>query len=461
MIDRLFLAILVLNATALFGFLAPQFGLSISQVSQTLLAFNLLYLISKAHVVQRLLARTEIAQWCFLLLLWPLATLAYAPSFELRQIGLQLYFFTLFLGALVFAAANGVRRIRQLLELSIAITTVGLALSLVSPEYFEAVAELASAKTVKEGRAFGFFLQPNKLATSLTLLFLAWFPLRRTKNTIADAVTIATFMVVILLTGSRTGILMSVVVVGLLALNLWKTGGAQGRSIVRVALLLGVLATGAAGLREYLAQLEYRDARRDDLISRMETLLNFELSDDGSLGEDGSIRARLDAQTVYWHLIEEKPILGHGFGSETYFRRLGPIFLTSHSDFLATAAEYGIAYPLWFIYALVAMYRRNERKTAEAILEANTIAQFTAVVLLLFVGSSIIHSRTFYVIWGALAATAYFPRNVFAQDSARGVIVRNATRVSGPRTSWAPRNPALDVAARHPARPPLGEGLAR
>ena len=47
MLDKLFFIFLILNATGLFRFLAPQFGVEIGQVSLVLLIFNFLYILAK------------------------------------------------------------------------------------------------------------------------------------------------------------------------------------------------------------------------------------------------------------------------------------------------------------------------------------------------------------------------------------------------------------------------------
>ena len=107
MIDKVFFVVLVLNTTGLFLFLAPQFGMLIGHVSLALLVLNIFYLVVKARRSTRLFLRGGIGGWLFVLLLWPLFTLLYAPSLEIREIGLLLYCLSLFLGAVVYTVANG------------------------------------------------------------------------------------------------------------------------------------------------------------------------------------------------------------------------------------------------------------------------------------------------------------------------------------------------------------------
>jgi len=91
MIDKLFFVVLVLNATGLFSFLAEEFNVSIGVVTGTLFGLNILYLIIKMRYSIALFHKAGIAMlnWFVILLAWPLFTLLYAQSLEIREIGLQ------------------------------------------------------------------------------------------------------------------------------------------------------------------------------------------------------------------------------------------------------------------------------------------------------------------------------------------------------------------------------------
>ena len=430
MIDKLFFVVLVLNTTGLFRFLAPQFGVLISHISVALLVLNIFYLVVKVRLSTRLFFRGAIGGWLFVLLLWPLLTLLYAPSLEIREIGLLLYCLSLFLCAVVYTFANGLPAMHRLMSVSLIITIIGLALSMLVPEYFKAVAMLANARSKYMGRAFGFFMQPNELAIGLSLLFIGWFSLWRHKNSMFKVVAIMGFLFVILLTGSRTGMLSAVIAVTFIVSPSWRKRWRGKLYVLKIGVLIACLVGGVIGAKTYIRSIEGQVERQKwDLIDRIETLLSFKLSDDGFIVYTDSVQLRLNAQAVYWSLVYEKPLLGHGFGSDTYYKENGSIFLSAHSTALKSAMEYGILYPVVFVLLMFQLYRRRSRRDVESVFQTNAIIQFVFIFLFLFtIAGSVLHDRTFYVVWGVFFAAVYYPRYLFHYDGGTGRISACMTR---------------------------------
>jgi len=423
LIDKLFFVILILNATGLFSFIAPQIGVSIGQVSVVLLGINILYLIAKIRYIKVLFSRGRMWGWLFVLGFWPLLTVLHAPSFEVRQIGLQLYFVTLFTGAAVYAINNGLQAVHRVLSVSLVITVFGLVMSLIAPQYFEAVSELASAEILREERSFGFLLQPNQLAVSMIFLFIGWFALCRFERTFLSVLAILTFLFAMLLTGSRTGMLMAVIIVVFIQLNAWKRKWMSGRFVLTTGVLIACLLGGAIGINYYLSSVGSPDiALGGDLKDRIGMFLSFRFSSEGDLTEDTSVQLRLMTQTVYWALVMEKPFLGHGFGSDIHYLETGPIFLSAHSDALRCAMEYGLIYSIIFALLMIQTYLIRCRHEIEKVLQTNAIGQFAFVTILLFIVASIMDSRTFYVILGIFLAQLYCPRHIFRFEEKTGRI---------------------------------------
>jgi O-antigen ligase len=406
----MFFVVLVLNVTGLFSFVAPPLGVSIGQVSLVLLGISLLYLVSKARDSATILLRGGVGGWLFLLLIWPLGTVLYAPALEARDVGLQLYFFTLFLGAIVYASTNGLVAMRRVLSLSLAITIVGLVLSMLAPTYFAGVAELAGATDYpKEVRATGFFLQPNSLALNMGFLFIGWAALGRRKNALLEVAAILGIVVAMLLTGSRTGVLVVVIVSALTMMSWLRKGMASGRFLLKVGLLVLGLVVGAIGMEYYMSQTETHGLPRDDLIGRIRLLYELKLSEGQSFFQDKSVQQRLGAQAVYWQLIKQKPLLGHGLGSETYYLENGPIRLTAHSDAIALAMKYGVLYPVVFVLLLLLLYKRRARRGVSGTFHTSSVGQFVVVSALLFAISTIADLHVFYVVLGMFFAAVRYP----------------------------------------------------
>ena len=194
MIDTIYFIVLVLNASGLFRFIAPWFDMTIGQVSLILLVINTAYLVIKIRYPIALFRHPAMRGWLYILLIWPLVTLLYAPSLGIREVGLQFYYFVLFLGAAVYTLSNGLPAARRILAVSLLITIIGIPLSMMAPEYFEKVAALAEARVEEMGRPLGFFMQPNRLATSLVMLFIGWFALSKNKNAWFTVLAILCFL---------------------------------------------------------------------------------------------------------------------------------------------------------------------------------------------------------------------------------------------------------------------------
>jgi hypothetical protein len=429
MIDKLFLVNLILNATGLFRFLAPQFGVEIGNISFALLAFNAYYLLTKWSHLTLLFRRTDMRYWAFILVLWPFYTILYAPSLEIREVGLALYYFSLFCGAVVYTMANGLTAMHRIVSISLGISAVGLVLSMVVPEYFQRVALLADARTMYLGRSFGFFMQPNAAAIGFALLFFGWFSLWRHKNTIMGVVALVTFLGLILLTGSRVGVVVAVVVIGLLLASSWRSQLppilAFRRSYLKVLLLGACLLGGLFWTTRYLSSADYKEG---SLLDRISMLMRFRLAA-SCIREDKSVRYRLAAQRVYWALIKKEPLSGHGLGAETHYSENGPIDRTSHSTILTCWMEYGIFYPIALCLLMVRLYLSRRRARAEGAFGSNSIFQFVFIVLFLFTASgNLLSARVFYVVWAMFFAAVCCPRHVFSHDESTGRISGVLTR---------------------------------
>lgn len=425
MIDKLFIVVLILNATGLFSFIAPQLNVSIGQVSLVLLGLNILYLIIKAKYLKTIAFRDGMGIWLFMLLVWPFLTVLYAPSFEGRQIGLQLYYISLLYVAIVFTVVNGLTIVNRVISMSLAITIFGLIVSMIAPGYFESVSDLAEAETLKEGRAFGFLLQPNSLASTMVFLFVGCFGVWKRKNILFEVVIILVFLFMILLTGSRAGMVSGLIVVLFISVYWWKKRWTNSKFVLKISALIICLVIGIVGMRHYLLQIEYEVIQRSDLVTRMDRMLNLKFSEDGGISEDGSARLRLAAQAVYWSLIKEAPLMGHGIGTDTYYQKNGLIFLSAHSDALTFAMEYGVLYTVVFYLLMFHFFRKSGRSDVERVFETNSVGQFVFIVVLLFsINGGLFSSRTFYVVWGMFLAVVYFPRYVFGYDERTGRISR-------------------------------------
>lgn len=427
MIDRLFALSLILNMTGLFRFLAPQMGVSIGMISIALLALNLFYIFVNLPLSQRLLLHGGMGGLMFILVVWPLLALPFGTVLRLREIGLLLFFFSLVFGAGLYAVKNGLHAIHRVMLVSLLISLVGMGLSMTMPGYFASVAEAAQAHIQSEGagRAFGFFLQPNSMAVGMVILFIAWFACWEGKKSVLEVVAIMVLLVVILLSGSRTGMVLSALLVLFTLAFSWKSYLRDARVLLKLVTLGILVLVSAVGLRVYLSNQDTPlSSRQADLIQRMEMLLNLKLTNEDSILEDESVTERMHAQKNYLDLIAQRPLTGYGVGANSQFLEDETLDLLAHSDFLMRALEYGVLYPVVFMLVMLRLYFRRRRREIEHALGVNAITQFVFLLLFAYVINGIImDSRVFYVVLGVFATVVYNPQYFFAFDPVTGKII--------------------------------------
>ncbi|MCB7130475.1 MAG: O-antigen ligase family protein, partial [Candidatus Brocadiales bacterium] len=254
-------------------------------------------------------------------------------------------------------------------------------------------------------------------------LFIGWLALARRDTILLEPIIILAFLGSELLTGSRTGIVLGVVIVGIHLVYQWREKLFRSRKVrnlsARLAVLVVCVFFGLMGMKFFVEIYgTHIDRNPGDLIDRMNTLLELNLSGREDLEQDTSFQRRISAQRVYWRLIKDKPLVGHGFGTEALYLRHGVIHLTSHSTMLFVTMEYGIFYPLLFSILLMTVFLSRHRAPVQQALGTNAVTQFVLVSLLVFVvGGGLLLQRAFFVVFGMVYLAAYYPWRVFAYDA--------------------------------------------
>ena len=414
MLDRLFFVSLILSVTGLFRFIAPSLGVTISAVSFALLAFNIFYLIINLGLIKKLIK--NIWPWIFLLLIWPLVTILYSPGFDLRLIGVLLSNFVLFVGGAVFFMSVGKKTTGKLFQISFALTIFGLVLNMILPDLFLTVGNLASARTFTMNRPGGFHLQPNGLAVGICFVFMGWHIFSSEKTPFVEATSMVLLMTMLILTGSRTGMVLGALIIVIHYSYQWyssltpsKQGFYFGK---RMSVLLVFIFAGIVSLKAFTqVYAQYLDVKTDGIIDRINNVLEFRLTNEGpSVLEDSSVLDRWAAQKIYLDLIAEKPLVGHGFGAETNYLDYGVLYKSSHSTILSLAMAYGVFYPLFYLVLIFKLIFHRNRKWIEKQSGTNMIIQLVAISAVLFLYSSnVLERRSYMVILGAMIVLINYP----------------------------------------------------
>ena len=126
-----------------------------------------------------------------LVLLVPLVSVVYSLAPTFRDIALQIFYLSLLWASKAFFSRPATRSLRVLLlDAALISGFIGVGLSLLKPWIFVPMAEMTQNDIPYfAGRGYGFYLQPNACAASMTLLFFLWLFVRKPHGLLRVAFT--------------------------------------------------------------------------------------------------------------------------------------------------------------------------------------------------------------------------------------------------------------------------------
>ncbi len=426
-----FSVLLFLNLTGTYRFIATLLGCKVSVISAVILFGLILWLICNAKYVLWL-TRNPFYNLAFtLILFWPLFTLFYSEGVLLNKIALQSYYFLLFTGIIIFLKKYDIAPFSKIIFYSYWTAVVGLLTSFFCPEYFVNTAELVSATTDYYGRAFGFMLQPNMAVTNLSLLFIFYLSFVGLKTFIVSYAAVISYAVCILLTGSRTGIVIMLLIGGIgfchflfdsffFRENKIILKRTSLRKILFIALIILLsVSFGSVALR-YVATSDLIKTQQTGygLRERIENFLHGKLSDT-AVSEDVNLQARFDFQRMTIEKIMERSLVGFGLGSKDRMRDTAQLPHASHNQFLDYCLELGTPYAfLFFCFFFIWPLFLKKRRTIESLFKYNWISQMVMVVLALsLVSNTVLIMRSTWVLMGVLFFYLYAFKTVDLQST--------------------------------------------
>jgi O-antigen ligase len=400
LLDRIFIFVLLLNLTGLFAFIALRLNINIAIVSLVLLGLNFLYIIVNYKLARRIFRNKHIFYWSIFLLLWPLLATSYAPAINLRELGLQVYYVTLLLATIAYLLRNGSKSFHNIITAAFVITIVGLILSMFTANLFQTGSSSNQLNIRYQGRAFGFFMQPNLTALSLNLLFVAWFSGLRKNSFITMFLSSFGLLILVSLTGSRAGFITAAAVVSLIFINRSIrtkkpfTILISPKSVITFFLVLGCFQASLPLLLSFLKANLPNRVNNFDVIDRITAISQMKLS-------EKTVARRLNAMDQYTAGIRERPILGNGFGSITFLQAKGILGRSSHNQYLKIAFETGIFSLAFYLLLLFLIFTDPRRKQIERIFHTNSYSQLLTVVILAGLASNVVlNSRVLYCVLG-------------------------------------------------------------
>lgn len=414
LLDVIFAVVLFLTVTDLYRFgavwarfnsLAPLTG-----------AFALAAFVYTLHYCRySCLPLSRWMAWTTFLLVIPIASLVYSPNPNFRDVALQVFYLSLLWGSKVFFSRPGTRSIHGILvDGALAVGCAGVILSIFKPELFAALAQVNDRDMpYYHGRGYGFYLQPNVCAASLTLLFFLWLFVRRPRRTSYVMVSL-TYLLTTILTGSRAGVVMAVFLVAfypLLAGPGWNLAR-LGARMVRVSLLGGVgLAIVVAAVFSAAPRLASGGVL--ETLKRVGGLLAYrEL-----LQQDASVRGRVDHVKDYMVKCYEQPFIGYGIASAPVMRAQGLLEAPSHNTFIEFAFTYGsVGILAWVV--VVMMTWEDCRLLRSRFQYKIHVLFFGTLALACLASNTVLGNRILYVVLGWLLATRYTSQAAWKANNA-------------------------------------------
>jgi len=446
-IDRIFGFVLLFNLAGLSSIVALlSSGARAGEVGALLLACNLAYLAHRWPSARRLLGEKLILAWLFVfawpavntLLLMILGEIAMSPADYAKNAATALLRATLLLSAAVYVQVAGWNSVRKIGHAAIAVTVFGFVLALLYPGLFASATDMVDAEG-STGRAFGFFLQPNRAAPSVVVILVLILTDLRRHDLRASLGKILLVVGLAVATGSRGGILLALVVATVWLWSLrrelgginWGLKGLRAAMRwVALAAVAGVLVLAALGaLGSFLTSRNMTTV--GDRLTSLVQLASFE-----SVTSDKSVAARLKAQRTYLGLIAEKPLLGHGPNAVWDYLASSDLERYSHNTFLENAFENGIPHVVVICCALFMSFRQRHRRQVESLLHSNAISQLLALIAFeSMIAGGVLQIRGLIVVLGTLLAFQLSPQRVLSKSR---LARRHATPPRQPAT------PALD-----------------
>lgn len=375
--------LIIMNLTYTYTYAAGILGIPFLLFGLGMLVIFAGYILINADKLQELLRIPLVLGYLILFVVIPIFSVLYAPIFIPRFVGYQVMTGGLFLATIIYIRNEGVNSFAKLILFAWMVSVFGIVVSYFAPGFFANAAALrAEARagggfgtgeltigSARLGRAFGFYLQPNRasyallLQTVIVTTFL--FHSRPFWRYLVLGVTFGT----ILLTGSRGGVVVFCVVLGVVLLNEMFLGvrGRGGQRKPFMTVIPSYIAFFLIALCAFfgLQQIGILGQSGETAIDRIVEMIT---GDD--LLYDTSVQARLLAQQNYLSGIAESPIIGHGLVSSTYDREVrGLMTHSSHNSFLEAAYEFGVPVALgMYVWMIVLATRRQSKQLRRAML---------------------------------------------------------------------------------------------
>ena len=306
-----------------------------------------------------------------LFVLYPIFAFLYSPYKDLMEICKHVFYSMLMLYAMLLIVKGDSEQVGKLCLWALIITAIGGLLSVYAPQYFNEFANNRISRnsgkvlesyeyTTSWGRAYGFQFQSNAFAIALMWFMFGFIYLFQTKSVITKIMTIFFCGFIIILSGSRSGLLMYMAICCLFLCHSYfkgvylKNGQMEsGTRTIVIFLISGILASIFFFVFKPILfpnEQMYSFIGAETPLTR---IINFF---SGGVAEDSSVTSRLSMQMQYIKYVLDcglPALIGSGYASIDYFIISGKFELIPHNMFVHVLVEYGAFFIVLLVYFLV------------------------------------------------------------------------------------------------------------
>ena len=385
-LDKLFLVVTFFNVTYLFLFLEPFFSITSIIFSFLSILIYFVYIIFYLPITLRFFSNLHVINFLIILLIFPLIislinTAFYSEIFSIRTFAERLLNFLIFISSMVFITRNYPKKNHYYVVFMLFVLFIGLYISLTFPALFLFTQDSLEVKSILSGRAFGFYLQPNSAALATILLALIYLYILDLKNIKTSNTLILFCFFAIILTASRSGILISLIVFFLYVL--YKTKIVSFIDIMKFLNRFGFY-TIAIIFSLFSAIFFYTNYTEEVSgfggAQRLNSIADLDFDQTREFASSGT-NERLEIIINYSNAIIQRPI-GHGVGVAQSYKEMGFFKHSSHNQYLLIAFESGIFGLLLYILYLLNLFNYLKR----------THRTFSVFVVLLFLYGFVINN---------------------------------------------------------------------
>lgn len=382
-----------------------------------MLLLNLIYLFSERQTVAMFLNHK--LTWAFIILfgMWPLLGAVY-PMFQgysmLRHVVLQMFYTTTVLGVGALIINEGFARFRLLLYISFAVSIVGLFAQMFFPSFFMSIALMSeeSGEVFAYGRSGGFFVNPNVAGRFVILLYLLLMLSPKKLSAIEILLVTPITFGGVLLTASRSSLLLSILVIGYVLGHRFAVPYIRGRlSVNPVRVLSGMALVMIVGAL-MVVTLPIASSYVLNKTSVGATRNASQRFDFFAHGFDGFVERVEEEALGRWHTVEpyvpgfqESWLFGRGLAGYYIYKIENHLQLTPHNTIFAMWMNYGVCYVLFGLFCFISVTFSPRMRMIENHLGMIFMPiLFITLVGIMFTYDGLMAQRGFYVMIGAFLA---------------------------------------------------------